>query len=92
MNLNVPLTKPVLCRTEVSPLIEDNIKDDHDANHGVERCQGSHGGKSAFTVVNNHEDEKDENSGDKIHQHFKHQDNLIQRVQSLIFVVVAKIK
>ena len=41
-NLNVTLTKPVLDRTEVSPLIEDNIEDDHDDNHGVERGQGSH--------------------------------------------------
>ena len=41
---NVTLTKPVLDRTEVSPLIEDNIEDGHDANHGVERGQSSHWG------------------------------------------------
>ena len=67
-NLNVALTKQVLDRTEVSPLIEDDIEDDHDANHGVERGQSSHRGESSI-VVDNHEDEEDENSGDKIHQH-----------------------
>ena len=58
---------------EVSPLIEDNIEDSHDANHGVERGQRSHGRESPF-VVDNHEDEEDENSGHKIHQHLQHQD------------------
>ena len=57
------LTKPVLDRTEVSPLIEDNIEDGHDANHGVERGQSSHRGEVSFVgVVDNHEDEEDENS------------------------------
>ena len=57
------LTKPVLDRKKVSPLIEDNIEDCHDANHGVERDQSSHGGELSFAfAVDNHEDEEDENS------------------------------
>ena len=43
LKINVPLTKPVLDRTEVSPLIEDNIEDGHGANHDVERGQSSPG-------------------------------------------------
>ena len=81
------LTKPVLGRTEVSPLIEDNIEDGHDANHGVERGQSSHGGELSI-VVDNHEDEEDENSGHKIHQHLKHQHQDVQKAQSFIFVFV----
>ena len=61
-NLNVPLTKPVLDRTEVSPLIKENIEDGHDPNHCVERGQSSHRGKSSIIAVDNHEDEEDENS------------------------------
>ena len=67
--LNVTLTKPVLDRKEVSPLIEENIEDGHDPNHCVERGQSSHWGESSIIVVdigigivNNHEDEEDENS------------------------------
>ena len=89
-NENVTLTKPVLDRTEVSPLIEDNIEDGHDANHGVERDQSSHRGELSI-VVDNHEDEEDENSGHKIHQHLQHQDDHIERVQSLIFILVARL-
>ena len=87
----IALTKPVLERKEVSPLIEDNIEDSHDANHRVERGQSAHGGESSI-VVDNHEDEKDENSGHKIHQHLQHQDYYIQRFQSFLFVFVAKNK
>ena len=89
-NQNVTLTKPVLDRTEVSPLIEDNIEDGHDANHGVERGQSSHR-RELSIVVDNHEDEEDENSGHKIHQHLQHQDYHIERVQSLIFILVARL-
>ena len=64
------LTNPVLDRTEVSPLIEDNIEDEHDTDHRVEGGQGSHWREISF-VVNNHEGEEDENSGDKIHQHLQ---------------------
>ena len=84
----IKLTKPILDRTDVSPLIEDNIEDGHDANHGVERGQSSHRGESSI-VVDNHEDEEDENSGHKIHQHLQHQDDHIEGVQSLIFILVA---
>ena len=42
-------------------------------------------------VVDNHEDEEDENSGHKIHQHLQHQDDHIERVQSLIFILVARL-
>lgn len=35
------LTEPVLGRTEISPLVEDNIEDYHDGNHDVEREQSS---------------------------------------------------
>ena len=49
------------CSAEVPPLIEDDIEDGHDANHGVERSQSSHRGESSF-VVDNHEDEEDKNS------------------------------
>ena len=42
-------------------------------------------------VVDNHEDEEDENSGHKIHQHLQHQDDHIERVQSLIFFLVARL-
>ena len=41
-------------------------------------------------VVNNHEGEKDENSGYEIHQHLQHQDDDIQGSQCLVFVVVTK--
>ena len=67
----VTLTKPVLERTEVSSLIEENIEDDHDANHSVERGQSSHWGESSI-VVDNHEDEEDENSRHKVHQHLQY--------------------
>ena len=70
------LTKPVLGRTEVSPLIEDDIEYGHDANHGVERGKSSHRGELSI-VVDNHEDEEDENSGHKIHQHFQHQHHYV---------------
>ena len=63
---NVKLTKPVLGRTDISPLIKDNIEDGHDANHGVERGQSSHRGELSI-VVDNHEDKKDDDSGHKIH-------------------------
>ena len=65
------LTKPVLDRTEIVPLIEDDIEDGHDSNHGVERGQGSHRGESSI-VVDNHEDEEDENSRHKVHQHLQY--------------------
>ena len=42
-------------------------------------------------VVDNHEDEEDENSGHKIHQHLEHQDDHIKRVQSLLFILVARL-
>ena len=84
---NATLTKPVLDSTEVSPLIEDNIEDGHDANHGVERDQSSHRGELAI-VVDNHEDEEDENSGHKIHQHLQHQDQDVKSGQSFIFVFI----
>ena len=60
------LTEPVLGRTEISPLVEDNIEDYHDGNHDVEREQSSWRGELSF-VVDNHEDEKDDDSGYKIH-------------------------
>ena len=65
------LTKPVLDRTKVSPLIEDHVEDGHEANHRVERGKSSHRGELSL-VVDNHEDEEDENSGHKIHQHLQH--------------------
>ena len=89
INFNVTLTKPVLGRTEVSPLIEDNIEDGHDANHGVERGQSSHRGELSI-VVDNHEDEEDENSGYKIHHHLQHQDQDVLGGQSFVFVFVSR--
>ena len=86
-NFNVTLPKPVLDRTEVSPLIEDNIEDGHDANHGVERGQSTHWGESSI-VVDNHEDEEDENSGHKIHQHLQHQDQNVKSGQSFVLIFV----
>ena len=83
-------TKPVFRRTEVSPLIEYNIEDDHDTNHGVERDQRSHRRELSF-VVDNHEDEEDENSVHKIHQHLQHQHQDVKRGQSLIFILVARL-
>ena len=71
------LTKPVFHRTGVSPLIEDNIEDEHDTDHRVEGGQSSHGGEISI-IVNNHEGEEDENSGYKIHQHLQHQDHDVQ--------------
>ena len=41
--------------------------------------------------MDNHEDEEDENSGHKIHQHLQHQDYHIERIQSLIFILVARL-
>ena len=54
----VTLTKPVVERTEVSPLIEDNIEDSHDENHYVEGAPSSHRREFSF-VVDNHEGEED---------------------------------
>ena len=70
----LPLTKPVFWGTEVSPLIEDNIEDEHDTNHFVEEDQSSLRGEVAI-VVNNHEDEEDENSGHNVHKHLQQQDD-----------------
>ena len=41
-------------------------------------------------VVNNHEGEKDENSGYEIHQHLQHQDDDVQGSQCPFFVIVTK--
>ena len=41
-------------------------------------------------VVNNHEGEEDENSGDKIHQHLQHQDDDVLMSQCPAFVNVTK--
>ena len=82
------LTKPILDRTEVSPLIEDNIEDEHDTDHRVEGGQSSHGRELSF-VVNNHEGEEDENSWYKIHEHLQHQDDDVQGSQCPLFVIVA---
>ena len=38
--------------------------------------------------MDNHEDEEDENSGHKIHQHLQHQDQDVKRGQSFVLVVV----
>ena len=43
-----------------------------------------------YGTLDNHEDEEDENSGHKIHQNLQHQDYHIERVQSLIFILVAR--
>ena len=67
------LTKPVFWGTEVSPLIEDNIEDEHDTNHCVERDHSFQRGDLAIGV-NNHEDEEDENSGHNVHKHLQQQD------------------
>ena len=42
-------------------------------------------------IVDNHEDEEDENSWKKIHQHLQHQDYHIERAQSLIFILVTRL-
>ena len=42
-------------------------------------------------VVDNLEDEEDEDSGHKIHKHLQHQNYHIERVQSLIHFLVAKL-
>ena len=54
------LTNPVLDRTKVSSLIEDDIEDEHDTDHSVEGRKRSHGGEISI-IVNNHEGEEDEN-------------------------------
>ena len=55
------LTEPVLDTAKVSPLVEDNIEDDHQPHHDVERNQCPHRGKLCFVVVqSHHEDEEDE--------------------------------
>ena len=41
--------------------------------------------------MDNHEDEEDENSGHKIHQHLQHQDQDVKRAQSFVFVFVANL-
>ena len=83
------LTQPVFDRKDVSPLIEENIEDEHDTDHRVEGGQSSHGRKLSF-VVNDHEGEEDENPGYEIHQHLQHQDDDIQGGQCPFFVIVAK--
>ena len=64
------------------------MKDEHDANHGVERGQSSHRGELSI-VVDNHKDEEDENSGHKIHQHLEHQDKVVKKSQSLLLIFVS---
>ena len=81
------LTKPVLGRTKISPLVEDHIEDDHDANHGVERNQSFPRRELSF-LMDNHEGEKDDHSGHKIHQHLQHQDQDVQTAQRFLFVFV----
>ena len=66
MKIKSQLTEPVLGRKDISPLVEDNIEDDHYANTGVERDQSFPRGKLSF-LMDNHEDEKDDDSGYKIH-------------------------
>ena len=41
--------------------------------------------------MDNHEDEEDENSGHKIHQHLQHQDQDVQRGQSISFIFVSRL-
>ena len=83
------LTNPILDREDISSFIEDNIEDDHDTDHHVERGQSSHGGEIS-PVVNNHEGEEDENSGYKIHQNLQHQDDDVLGVQCSVFVIVTE--
>ena len=87
---NVRLTKPVLERTEVSSLIEDNIEDSHDDNHYVEGAPSSHRREFSF-VVDNHEGEEDENSGHKVHQHLQYQNQDVEQGQRLIFILVSRL-
>ena len=75
------LTKPVVDWTKVSPLIEDNVENDHDTDHRVERGQNSHWRKIS-PVVDNHEGEEDQHSWDQIHQHLQHQDDDVKGEQS----------
>ena len=83
------LTEPVFDRTDVSPLIEENIEDEHDTDHRVEGGQGSHGGEISF-VVNSHEGEEDENSGDKIHEDLQHQDDDVKGGQCSFFGIITE--
>ena len=87
MKIESQLTEPVLGRKEISPLVEDNIEDDHYANTGVERDQSFPRGKLSF-LMDNHEDEKDDDSGHKIHQHLQHQYQNVEASQSFLFVFV----
>ena len=80
-------TKPVFKGTDIIPLVEDNVEDDHDADHDIEGYKGCHWWELAF-VVDNHEDEEDENSGHKIHQHIQHQDQDVKNSQSFFFIFV----
>ena len=72
--LILKLTNPILHRTEISSLIEDDIENKHDTDHGVEGGQSSDGGEIS-PVVNNHEGEEDKDSGYEIHEHLQHQDD-----------------
>ena len=81
------LTKPVLGRTDISSLVKDYIEDDHDANHGVEGDQSFPRRELSF-LMDNHEDEKDDDSGHKIHQHPQHEYQDVQSAQSFLFVFI----
>ena len=71
MEWNSNLTEPVLGGIEISPLIEDNIEDGHDADHRVEGGKSSPRGKLPI-VVDNHEDKENEDSGHKVHHHLQY--------------------
>ena len=49
------LTEPVFDRTDVSPLIEENIEDEHDTDHRVEGGQSSQRGEVTLVlnILNN---------------------------------------
>ena len=83
------LTQPVFDRTDVSPLIEENIEDEHDTDHRVEGGQGSHGTEIS-PMVNNHEGEEDEAPGYQIHEHLQNQDDDVQGSQGFVLVIITK--
>ena len=82
-------TQPIFKATDVFPLVEDNIEEDHDTDHDVEGNKSCHGWELAI-VLDNHEDEEDNNFRKDIHQYFQYKNDDILLSQRFIFALITK--
>ena len=82
-------TQPVFQGTDIISLVEDNIEDDHDDDHGIEGNKSCHRWELAI-VVDNHEDEEDYNFRENVHQYFQYKNDNILLSQRFIFALITK--